>query len=100
MECPDVKIDPEILEIIKRGMIGACKDGEQLFHFLFGMDQKLPVRQELLNILTIKANMALMLGLPSLLLPKTHKSRSQFWSKGRKAQEPRPHRPQNIIGLF
>ena len=33
MECPDVKIDPEILEIIKRGMIGACKDGEQLFHF-------------------------------------------------------------------
>ena len=31
VECPDVKIDPEILEIIKRGMIGACKDGGNSF---------------------------------------------------------------------
>ena len=33
VECPDVKIDPEILEIIKRGMIGACKDGGTAFPF-------------------------------------------------------------------
>lgn len=31
--CPDVNISPEILEIIKRGMIGACKTGGTAYPF-------------------------------------------------------------------